>query len=121
MPEEVFLPLRAVLSLRSDKDFLDRFAGRPLMRAGREGLLRNAAIVAANTHCTAAAGELLEAASFDASPIVRFHALWALSKLYDDCPAQKKSQFAALVGRAEKDENMDIAAEARRIRMERWG
>lgn len=42
------LPLDALLGIRSDAEFTARFAGSQLMRSGRRGMLRNAAVVAAN-------------------------------------------------------------------------
>jgi epoxyqueuosine reductase len=42
------LLLEEVLSIKSNKEFLDRFAGSPLMRAKKEGLQRNAKIAKAN-------------------------------------------------------------------------
>ena len=41
-----FLPLDRVSAIRTSAQFLSRFAGTPLMRAKREGLLRNAELVA---------------------------------------------------------------------------
>ena len=38
------IPLKDILSIRTDREFLDRFAGSPLMRAKRAGLQRNAKI-----------------------------------------------------------------------------
>lgn len=43
-----FLDLREILSIADPQAFLSRFAGTPLMRAGHNGLLRNACAVAAN-------------------------------------------------------------------------
>jgi len=41
--------LKEILDMRTDEEFLHRFAGSPLMRAKRVGLQRNAKIVARNT------------------------------------------------------------------------
>lgn len=43
------LELEPILAIRSDEEFKARFAGTPLMRAGREGLQRNARAVLENT------------------------------------------------------------------------
>jgi len=42
------LPLKEVLAITGDQQFLQRFAGSPLMRAKRSGLTRNAIIAAKN-------------------------------------------------------------------------
>jgi len=42
------LDLKEILSIKTDEEFTERFAGTPLMRAKRKGLLRNARIVAEN-------------------------------------------------------------------------
>jgi epoxyqueuosine reductase len=71
------LSLEEVLGMRNDSAFTARFAGTPLTRAKREGLLRNAAVVAANTESIAIASALKEAVISDPSAVVRQHALWA--------------------------------------------
>jgi len=43
-----WLDLEKVLSISSKEEFLDLFAGTPLMRSGRDGMIRNAAAVVAN-------------------------------------------------------------------------
>ena len=70
------LDLVEVLGIRSDQDFVKRFAGTPIMRTKREGLVRNAAIVASNRKVEHALAALLIAARTDNSPVVRAHALW---------------------------------------------
>jgi epoxyqueuosine reductase len=75
-----WLPLAEVLAMRSDADFKKRFAGTPILRAKRAGLVRNACVVARNR---GAAGELKalleECRDADESPVVREHAAWALA------------------------------------------
>jgi epoxyqueuosine reductase len=64
----------------SDAEFRTRFKGTPLSRPKREGLLRNALIVAANGEhfdCVDAARSLLQ----DASPVLREAAAWCLATL----------------------------------------
>jgi epoxyqueuosine reductase len=74
-----WLSLEEILSLRSNAEFKRRFAGTPLLRAKRAGLVRNACVVARNA---GAAGELrralAECRDHDESPVVREHAGWAL-------------------------------------------
>ncbi|MBU0546238.1 hypothetical protein KKA13_03220 [Patescibacteria group bacterium] len=42
------LDLKEILEIGSDEEFLRRFAGSPLMRAGLEGMRRNAGIAMGN-------------------------------------------------------------------------
>lgn len=76
-----FLSLADIVAIRSDEHFLNRFAGTPLMRARREGLIRNALCVAVNQRYEELGGAILVALQEDASPIVRQHALWAALSL----------------------------------------
>jgi epoxyqueuosine reductase len=75
------LDLVEVLSIDSDEKFRRRFKGTPLTRPKRRGLLRNAAVVAANIGCTAAVPVLIERVEHDVEPLIRSHALWALTRL----------------------------------------
>ncbi len=81
------LPLQEILSCRTDQSFLKRFAGTPLMRAKREGLLRNAAIAAANSGEAALVSEVAKTLAEDPSPMVREQAAWALERLEPPQPA----------------------------------
>lgn len=72
------IPLLAL----SAEAFRERFAGRPLMRAKRDGLLRNACVVLGNL-ADERAIPALRAALTDAAPLVRGHAAWALGRLSD--------------------------------------
>lgn len=73
--------LAGLLSISTGDEFKARFSGTPLLRPKRRGLLRNAAVVAANIGCTAAVLSLIERATADAEPLIRGHALWALARL----------------------------------------
>ncbi|HEU4391198.1 MAG TPA: tRNA epoxyqueuosine(34) reductase QueG [Blastocatellia bacterium] len=75
------LDLCDVLAIETTEEFRARFAGTALMRPRRRGLLRNAAVVAANVGCTASVPMLTERVEHDPEPLIRSHALWALSKL----------------------------------------
>jgi len=74
-------PLKELLECRSEIQFLERFAGTPLMRAKRPGLLRNAAIAAGNSRDPNLVGPLGESLLTDSSPLVRQHAAWALGRI----------------------------------------
>lgn len=86
--EEDFLQIRAgatrelkeILAIESDEEFTSRFAGSPLMRAGRISLIRNASIVAANNGETSLLPRLRELAD-DPDPIISEHAGWAVRQL----------------------------------------
>jgi epoxyqueuosine reductase len=75
------LDLAETLALETEEDFRRRFAGTPLLRARRTGLLRNAAVVARNVGATNAVPALVRCARDDADPLVRGHAIWALAGL----------------------------------------
>ncbi len=80
--------LREVLALRTPEAFSERFSKSPLKRARREGLLRNAAVVAGNRPQQAELRPALRAALADPSPLVRGHAVWALDRHGDRDPLQ---------------------------------
>ena len=86
--EEDFLQIRAgataelreILSIKDDEEFTARFAGSPLMRAGRVGLIRNAAIVAANNRARELL-PLLRELSRSEDSVISEHAQWAVEQL----------------------------------------
>lgn len=74
-----WLSLAEVLSFRAGADFNKRFAGTPVLRAKRAGLVRNACIVARNQGVAGdLAGLLEECRDGDESEVVREAAGWAL-------------------------------------------
>jgi epoxyqueuosine reductase len=64
----------------TDEEFLERFEGSPVRRAGRNGFLRNVCVSLGNRGDPAAVPALLGALRDD-SPLVREHAAWALGRL----------------------------------------
>lgn len=64
----------------NEAEFQSRFAGTPLIRAGRAGLLRNAAVVLGNQKCLTAEPELIHALQ-ELEPLIRGAAAWALGQL----------------------------------------
>lgn len=76
-----FLDLEVILKLRTKEEFLERFGGSPVKRARREGLVRNACVVAANTGAKELLLLLEEVAREDESEMVREHAAWAIKEL----------------------------------------
>lgn len=75
------LNLEEILSIRDELEFDRRFQGSPLSRPGREGLLRNAAVVAGNTLWAAGVESLVLAALEDSSEIVKSTTIRALTKI----------------------------------------
>ena len=75
------LDLVEVLSTSTDAEFRERFRGTALLRPKRRGLLRNAAVVAANVEATATVPLLIERITTDPESLIRSHCLWALGKL----------------------------------------
>ncbi len=61
--------------------FRERFAGTPLRRTRRRNVLRNAAIVAANSGIDGALPLLRRVAAEEADPVIREHAAWAAERL----------------------------------------
>ena len=89
---------------RDDEAFARRFAGTPLLRPGREGLLRNAAIVARNVGAQAAVPALESCVRADPSAVVRHHALWALAGLAPAVRGPRPSGCARIPIRASQAE-----------------
>ena len=73
-------PLLAELAGLDDAAFRARFAGSPVKRTGRARFLRNVMVAIGNSGQPALIG-VAEAATSDADPLVRGHAVWALSRL----------------------------------------
>lgn len=101
------LDLADLLALRDDDAFRARFAGTPLLRPKRRGLLRNAAVAAANVEATRAVPALVACVEDDAEPLVRGHALWALGRL----DPSRARPLAERVRAADPDP--DVVTEAR--------
>lgn len=74
-----------ILTLTS-RQFNQIFAQSPVLRAGRHGLARNAAVVLGNSKNTSCIDTLLQRCSLEHSPLVRGHIAWALSQ-FDASPS----------------------------------
>lgn len=107
--------LEKVISIRSDRKFVDIFAGTPLMRAKREGLVRNACVVAANTRAEKLSATIESAFMEDPSPLVRQHSLWALVELKKTCDSVCATRVKSCISRAARDENADVRLEAEKL------
>lgn len=78
-----WLSLKEVLSIKTEKEFHEKFCHTALVRPGRRGFLRNAAVIAGNRLSEAALPELLWLAENETDQIIKEHVLWALSKYPD--------------------------------------
>jgi epoxyqueuosine reductase len=76
-----YLQIEEVLEIRSDEEFERRFAGTPLTRPGRAGLLRNCCVAAGNLGLERAVPALVRCLREDESSLVRGHAAWALGEI----------------------------------------
>ena len=76
-----YLEIEEVLGIRSEEEFERRFAGTPLTRPGRAGLLRNCCVAAGNLGLRRAVAALIRCLGEDESPLVRAHAAWALGEI----------------------------------------
>jgi len=63
-----------------DPGFKARFAGTPILRTKRRGLLRNVCVALGNTG-TAAALPALDQATSDSEPLIAEHAQWAIGQI----------------------------------------
>ena len=76
-----YLRIEEVLAIRTDEEFGERFAGTPLTRPGRAGLLRNCCVAAGNLKLERVVPALVRALRDDPSALVRGHAAWALGEI----------------------------------------
>jgi epoxyqueuosine reductase len=76
-----YLKIEEVLEIRADEEFEERFAGTPLTRPGRAGLLRNCCVAAGNLKLKEVVPALVRALRGDSSALVRGHAAWALGEI----------------------------------------
>ena len=76
-----YLEKEEVLGIRTEEEFERRFAGTPLTRPGRAGLLRNCCVAAGNLGLRRAVPALIRCLGEDESPLVRAHAAWALGEI----------------------------------------
>lgn len=76
-----YLNFTEVLGIRTEEEFESRFAGTPLTRPGRAGLLRNCCVAAGNLKLKYAVTALIQCLEDDSSALVRGHAAWALGEI----------------------------------------
>jgi epoxyqueuosine reductase len=75
------IPLREILQIRTQSEYTRRFAGSPLMRAGRRRLVRNALIAVANAGMTGAR-DTVDALRSDPDDLVAEQAEWTSRRLH---------------------------------------
>jgi epoxyqueuosine reductase len=75
------LDLHEILAIGTDEEYVERFAGTPLMRAGRRGLIRNACIVAGNTMDESIIPLLKQVIGREQDEMIQEHANWAISEI----------------------------------------
>lgn len=78
--EDAYPALIPLLTLTVD-EYRDRFRGRAMKRAKREGLARNAAVALGNRGDRTTVPALVAALRAHDAPLVRVHAAWALGQL----------------------------------------
>jgi epoxyqueuosine reductase len=74
------LDIKDVLSIKSDEEFTEKFAGTPLMRAKRRGLIRNACVVAGNG-CNRSLIPYLQKIAEKDDGMLKEHAEWGINRL----------------------------------------
>ena len=79
------LDLREVFAIETDEQFLQKFAGTPLMRAKRRGLLRNACVVAGNSGDQSFIPILQSVIEREDDEMICEHAKWAIDRLNAEC------------------------------------
>lgn len=77
------LDLAEVLAIKSDVEFQKRFAGTPLMRAKRRGLLRNACVAAGNSVDKSLISALQVLIEREEDEMLKKHAQWAIEAIED--------------------------------------
>jgi len=101
------IDLGGLLAIDTDEKFRSRFRGTALARPKRRGLLRNAAVVAANVGCVQAVPALLERIERDPEPLIRQHAIWAAIRL------DKRMALSVVARAIMKDPDPIVRQEAR--------
>jgi epoxyqueuosine reductase len=106
--------------LSLDEAGFDRlFAGSPIRRAQRAGFLRNVCVALGNRGEPSAAPALARAMAWDAAPVVRGHAAWALGEIgrripAEDSAAEPAGRIRQALGHAATaDPCEDVRTEAR--------
>ncbi len=89
-PDLIRPDLLALLAL-DDSSFKAKFAGSPVLRTKRRGLLRNVCVALGNVG-DASAIPALERAVADPEPLIAEHAIWALAQIRQRADASERVQ-----------------------------
>ena len=103
--------LAALLSL-TDQEFGERFRGRAIMRAKRDGFVRNVCVALGNVGTAGDLAALLGALE-DGSALVRGHAAWAAAELVTRLGVPGHAAAAAMAARLGREEDDDTREELR--------
>lgn len=103
-------PELAPLLKLDEAAFAERFRGRAIMRAKRDGLVRNVCVALGNVGTEGDVPALADALA-DASFLVRGHAAWALGRLAARLPASGAAVAGALRGRLEVEGDPTVIEE----------
>ncbi len=75
------ISLADLLSIKTDEEFMEKFAGTPIMRAKRRGLLRNACVAAGNSGDKGLIPFLKDFTERETDDMLIDHARWAIEQL----------------------------------------
>lgn len=98
-----------LLSL-TEAEFAVRYRGRAIMRAKRDGFVRNVCVALGNVGTPSDVAALVETLSDD-SALVREHAAWALGRLGERFPGCARDVAAALSSRLAVEGDAQVLAE----------
>ena len=101
--------LAPLLSL-TEAEFTERYRGRAIMRAKRDGFVRNVCVALGNVGTPSDVPALVEALSDD-SALVREHAAWALGRLAERFPECAEPVRSAVATRLELEDDERVRAE----------
>lgn len=74
------LDLISILQIKNHDEFVEYFGGSPVIRAKRQGLIRNACICGVNNNYKAIIPNLKKLIN-DENPVIAEHAIWALKQM----------------------------------------
>ncbi len=109
--DDAFPPLAELVGL-DEAAFVERFRGRPIMRAKRDGLLRNACVALGNVGTHADLPALIGAMDDD-SALVRGHAAWGVGRLVARLAIDVDPAIAALESRLAVEDDDFVREELR--------
>jgi epoxyqueuosine reductase len=97
----------------SEAGFLHEFEGSPLLRPGRRGMGRNAAVAAGNRGDRSTVPALASALAYDPEPLVRGHAAWGLGRI--GSPEARHALEQAAILEADPAVSAEIATAQERL------